>query len=593
MTTSISMSISDLRQSYRAGLDPLDLVREVHARIKAQSDNPVWIHVLSMAELAPLLARLKEPDAQHLPLFGIPFAIKDNIDLAGVPTTAACPAFEYVPETSAFVVDQLIAAGAIPIGKTNLDQFATGLVGTRSPYGAVRNAFDERYISGGSSAGSAVAVALGQVSFALGTDTAGSGRVPAAFNNLVGYKPTRGLLSATGVVPACRTLDAVSVFALTVLDAETVMQQAVAYDAADCYARVPVASMLSTPVKRIGVPTAPDLEFFGDDEYQQLFAAAVRLAGNTGFELVEVDISPLLAAARLLYEGAWVAERRLAVGELMNQVPDVLRPEIRAILEPADSISALDYFKGAYALAAHRRFADALFRDVDAVLVPTTPTHFTLAEIEADPLVRNARLGHYTNFMNLLDLCGVALPAGFTNVGLPFGVTLIGDAMSDARLLAAARKLLSTEPRRLGATGALMNEPLATPDPTDTLAIAVCGAHLTGMPLNGQLSERGARLREVTSTAPAYKLFALPGGPPFRPGLVRAGDGAAIEVEVFERPLAHVGSFLAGIPAPLGLGRLELASGEWVTGFICEPCGIEGAKDITSMGGWRAFMASK
>ena len=607
-----NLSIRGLRARYLAGdLAPADVLAAIHGHLDRHSDNPIWIHVLSDAELAPYLERLAEADPEKLPLYGIPFAIKDNIDVAGIPTTAACPAYAYTPERSAYVVDRLIAAGAIPIGKTNLDQFATGLVGTRSPFGATRNAFDPHYISGGSSSGSAVAVALGLASFSLGTDTAGSGRVPAAFNNLVGIKPTRGLISTSGVVPACRTLDCVSLFALDLPDADAVMRIAAHFDPDDPYARPgapgPSARAVGDGPFRFGVPRS--LEFFGDTESQRLFeAAAARLEGLGG-EAVAIDFQPFEEAARLLYEGPWVAERYAAIESFIQAHPEALLEVTRRIIAPAAEARAVDAFKAQYRLAALRRRAEVQMVGLDFVLTPTAPTIYTIAQVEADPIGLNSRLGTYTNFMNLLDLAAVAVPAGFRADGLPFGVTLFGPAFSDDRLAVFADRLHCAQGLPLGATGRPTSvapsqggeargsgapaamEPTSAPE-VPSLSLVVCGAHLSGLALNHQLAERGGRLLCATRTAPRYRLYALPGGPPHRPGLVRQGEGGgAIEVEVWSLPLDQVGGFLAGIPAPLGLGSVELADGSWEKGFICEGFAAEGARDITHLGGWRAFLA--
>ncbi len=606
----LNLSIPHLSARYRAGdLTPAGLVAQIRtqlrARIETPAPNPVWIHVLTDAELEPCLARLAAADPAALPLYGIPFAIKDNIDLAGVPTTAACPAFAYTPGCSAHVVERLIAAGAIPIGKTNLDQFATGLVGTRSPHGATPNAFDPAYISGGSSSGSAIAVAEGLVSFSLGTDTAGSGRVPAAFNNLVGIKPTRGLVSTSGVVPACRTLDCVSVFALDIADAEAVMAVAAGFDPANPYARpAPAAGEVGVwdgPF-RFGVPDAP--QFYGDAESGRLFAAAVDRLRGLGGTAVSIDFSPFDAAARLLYEGPWVAERYAAIESFIQRRPDALLDVTRRIIAPAAEARAVDAFKAQYRLADLKRRADALIAGLDFVLTPTAPTIYRISEVQADPIALNSRLGTYTNFMNLLDLAAVAVPAGFRADGLPFGVTLFGPAFSDTSLARFAGRLHRCQDIPLGATGRpQVAEPLdangacssrnAEASEPRSLNLVVCGAHLSGLTLNPQLSDRGATLVRATRTAPRYRLYALPGGPPHRPGLIRQGDGgAAIEVEVWSVPLDQVGGFLAGIPAPLGLGSVELEDGTWEKGFICEGFAAAGARDITHLGGWRAFLAS-
>jgi len=586
----LPFTLDGLRNAYRSGSSVADVLAEVKRRMALAQDNPIWIHPLSEAELAPYVTRLASLPVNSLPLYGVPFAIKDNIDLAAIPTTAACPAFAYTPEKSAFLVQALIDAGAIPIGKTNLDQLATGLVGTRSPHGAVQNSFDPTLISGGSSSGSAVSVALGQVSFSLGTDTAGSGRVPAALNNLVGYKPSCGLLSTSGVVPACRTIDCVTVFGLNCADTAVIASVVDKFDAADAYARTD-REQVTAHAKVIGIPRSDQLKFFGNKDYEALFSSAVSRVADQ-FETKEIDISPLMDAAKLLYEGAWVAERYHAAKDLIEQHPESLREEFLAVVGHGNQVSAVDYFDGAYRLAAYKRIAEQMFESIDVLLLPTVGTHYSLAEVAAEPVLRNSDNGAYTNFVNLLDMSALAVPAGFTPAGLPFGITFIAEALHDRQLFKLGQAWLAKEVRLIGALGVDMKEPLIAPDLATTIPLAVCGAHLRGMPLNGQLQEREASLREATHTASCYRLFALPGGPPKRPGLMRAEDGVAIEVEVYNVPSAHVGSFLAGIPQPLGLGQLELASGEWVTGFICEPCGIEGATDVSAFGGWRGYIAS-
>jgi allophanate hydrolase len=474
------------------------------------------------------------------------------------------------------VVERLIAAGAIPIGKTNLDQFATGLVGVRSPYGATRNAFNPDYIAGGSSSGSAVAVAQGLASFSLGTDTAGSGRVPAAFNGLVGLKPSRGLLSTRGVVPACRTLDCVSLFTRNAVDADAVFQVVAHFDPADPYARDLPQTPAECPARFLfGIPHRSQLEFFGNSGAAQAFQDAVDRVQRMGGEAVTLDFTPFLAAARLLYEGPWVAERYVAIADFIQRQPEALFPTTRAIIEPAKQLSATQVFEAQYQLQALKRQTDALLAGLEFILTPTAGTIYTVAEIEADPIRLNAQLGYYTNFMNLLDYSAVAVPAGAQDHGLPFGVTLFSFAGCDRRLLAWADSFERAA-----------EEPV--------IDLLVCGAHLSGLPLNSQLTERGATLVEATRTAPCYRLYALAGGPPFRPGLVRdEANGVSIEVEVWHLPLSALGSFMAGIPAPLGIGTVEIEGGRWVKGFICESYALAGATDITTYGGWRAYLASR
>ncbi|MBY0374437.1 MAG: allophanate hydrolase, partial [Bryobacteraceae bacterium] len=515
-----------------------------------------------------------------LPLAGHPFAIKDNIDSAGLDTTAGCPAFAYRATRHATVVDKLTAAGAVLIGKTNMDQFATGLVGVRSPYGACSSVFDPRYISGGSSSGSAVAVASGLVDFSLGTDTAGSGRVPAAFNNLIGLKPTRGLLSMRGVVPACRSLDCVSIFTRTISRAAAVLDAASGFDPEDPFSRPAATSPLSGAGPfRFGVPAEDQLEFFGDHDARDLFLAAVRQLELAGGERVEIDYAPFREAAALLYQGPWVAERTAAVGDFLAAHPDQVHPVVRRIIEGGTKYSAIDAHRASYRLAELRQSTLPTWARIDVMLLPTTGTIFTHEQVAAEPVARNTDLGFYTNFVNLLDLAALALPAGFRPNGLPFGVTLIGPAWSDPALL------------RLGAR--FLREPLPAQLPSGWIELAVVGAHLSGQPLHPQLTERGARLLETTRTAPDYQLFALANTTPPKPGLVRApgSSGPGIEVEVYALSAERFGSFVALIPPPLGIGNVQLAGGRTVKGFICEPAGLTGSTDITAFGGWRNFLA--
>jgi allophanate hydrolase len=592
----LSLDIANLRRLYRErALTPSALVEQLYARLEGEDARRIWITRLTLEQLLGYARALVGRDPASLPLYGVPFAIKDNIDLAGVPTTAGCPEYAYTPAQSATVVQRLIGAGAIPVGKTNLDQFATGLNGTRSPYGACRNAFDPEYIAGGSSSGSAVATALGLTGFALGTDTAGSGRVPAAFNNLVGLKPTRGLVSTAGVVPACRTLDCVSVFTLTAADAQAVLDVAAGFDPRDPYSRpARPARVLPAPRFRFGVPPAAQLEFFGNREYAALFDAAVERMQALGGERVEIDFTPFLEAARLLYEGPWLAERYVAIRGFIESQPGALHPVTRAIIEKGRAPSAADAFMAMYRLADLRRAVEPILESVDVIVTPTAGTIYRRAELEADPLRPNSHLGYYTNFMNLLDLSAIALPAGFTAAGLPFGITLFADAFRESALLALGARFGQALRLPLGATG--RPHPPAGPAPAlppGYVAVAVCGAHMRGLPLNFQLTERGGFLLEATHTAPQYRFYALPGGPPQRPGLVRVDrDGASIEVEVWALPLEYYGSFVAGIPAPLGIGSVMLDDGRTTQGFVCEAYAVAGAEDITVLGGWRRYLAS-
>jgi allophanate hydrolase len=532
------------------------------------------------------------------PLWGIPFAIKDNVDSAGAPTTAACPAYEYLAEQDAFAVAALRRAGAILIGKTNLDQFATGLVGVRSPYPVPLNALDPAIVPGGSSSGSAVAVARGLVSFALGTDTAGSGRVPAALNGIVGLKPTLGALSNAGVVPACRTLDTVSVFALTVDDAYRVYRQAALYDPADPYARPVSAPPLSAAPPRfsVGVPDAASRRFFGDDAQAASFAAGLEDLAALGGEIVEVDFGPFYDVAEMLYEGAWVAERFAVIENLLSERPDAVHPVTRQIIEKARAFSAADAFRGFYRLQELKRRTAPLLASVDLLSVPTIPTFYNVADLAADPFGPNARLGTYTNFVNLLDLCALAVPTAPRRDGRPGSLTLLAAAGQDAVLAALGRAVQARSGARLGATAWQAPRPprLAAAAQPDEIALAVVGAHMSGLPLNHELTARGARFLRAAKTAPCYRLYSLPGGPPARPGLLRDDNaGSTVELEVWALPAARFGDFLRGIPAPLGIGTLRLEGGEEVKGFLCEAGATRRAEEVTAFGGWRAFLAQQ
>ena len=589
----MKMSVTDLHHLYRQGtVTPRALVDQLRLRIQAHADHHAWITVLDNRALKPVLDRLDGHSPDTLPLFGIPFAIKDNIDLAGVPTTAACEGLDRLPTETATIVSKLIEAGAIPLGKTNMDQFATGLVGTRSPFGVTRNAFDPAYISGGSSSGSAVAVALGEVCFALGTDTAGSGRIPAAFNNLIGVKPSRGRWSCHGIVPACRTLDCPSLFVLDPRDAATISAVLEGPDPLDPYSRQGRARSFNSEALRIAVPRADQLRFFADAEYEAVFARVVNQWRALGASVVEIDFSPFSEAAALLYQGPWVTERWLAAESVLSNAPEAVLPVIQEIIGSGGERRAAEYFSAEYRLAELRQQVDALFNDFDVLLTPTAGRHFRIREINESPIARNSELGYYTNFMNLLDLCAVAVPAGFTEAGMPFGMTLSAPAFTDAALLALAQRWLGRYDQPMGACGHRLRgvSPLPVPG---RIEVAVCGAHLSGMPLNHQLTDRGGWLVQATHSASCYRLYALPGGPPWRPAMVRDESGAAIEVEVWSLPEAEFGSFVAGIPAPLGIGKVELADGSRVCGFICEQGGVEGAEEITAFAGWRAYLASR
>ncbi|MBO0347411.1 allophanate hydrolase [Roseibium sp. CAU 1637] len=592
----LPFTLPSIHAAYQQGTCPEAIVEEVFRRIDVVADPGIFIHLFDKTEVLEAAKALGAYDPDK-PLWGIPFVIKDNIDAAGKPTTAGCPAYEYHADEDAFVVKRLRDAGALLIGKTNLDQFATGLVGVRSPFQPPKNSVDPKMVPGGSSSGSAVAVGHGIVSFSLGTDTAGSGRVPGALNNIVGLKPTLGALSATGVVPACRTLDTISIFALTVDDAYSAYQVAAAFDAGDAYSRdIAAPELPPLPGKlKIGIPDTGSIEFFGDELQARSFYDTVDLLKQQGAEIVEVDFTPFYDVAHMLYEGAWVAERHTVIEELMRDQPEAVHPTTVKVVSAALKLSATDAFRGFYRLKELARKTEPVLASLDMLCVPTMPTFYSVADLEADPIGPNSRNGTYTNFVNLLDMCGLAVPVAPRSDGRPGSVTLLAAAGKDWAVAALGRKLEQLGSHTLGATGWSLPEPVtslpgAAPG---ELAIAVCGAHMSGMALNHELTSRGARFLEAARSSDAYSLYALAGGPPKRPGLVRGaeGSGAEIEVEVWAMPAENVGSFLAGIPAPLGLGKVTLSDGRAVTGFICEGSGTAGADNITHLGSWRTFIA--
>ncbi|MEP3431519.1 MAG: allophanate hydrolase [Roseibium sp.] len=590
----LPFTFQSLKAAYQSGTSPQDIVEEVYRRIETIGDPGIFIYLLDKAEVLKIATELGSFNVEK-PLWGIPFVIKDNIDAQGKPTTAACPAYEYQASDDAFVVKKLKEAGALLIGKTNLDQFATGLVGVRSPYQPPKNSVDPDIVPGGSSAGSAVAVGHGIVSFSLGTDTAGSGRVPGALNNIVGLKPTLGALSATGVVPACRTLDTISIFALTVEDAYAAYQAAARYDEADAYSRkISAPDLSSVPGKlRIGIPDPASIEFFGDEVQAKSFADTISLLKDNGDEITEIDFTPFYDVAHMLYEGAWVAERHTVIEDLMRDQPDAVHPVTTKVVGAALDLTATDAFRGIYRLKELARKTEPILESVDLLCVPTIPTFYSVADLEVDPIGPNSRNGTYTNFVNLLDMCGIAIPVAPRTDGRPGNVTLLAKAGQDALLAALGIKLEHLAPHTLGATGWALPAPeefLASAGPNE-VALAVCGAHMSGMPLNQELTRLGARFLEASETSTSYSLYALAGGPPKRPGLVRgaSGSGTSIEVEVWALPTEEVGRFFAGIPAPLGLGTVELSDGRTVNGFICEGAGLEGAENISHLKSWRAF----
>jgi allophanate hydrolase len=602
----VAETVLEIVAAHRAGqATPVETLARTYARIRAHNDPAVFITLRdeadALAEAKGLEAMaLAAKGATHLPLYGVPVAVKDNIDVAGMPTTAACPAFSYTPAHDATAVARLRAAGAIVIGKTNLDQFATGLVGVRSPYGVPRNTFDATLVPGGSSSGSAVAVAAGLVPLALGTDTAGSGRVPAGFNSIVGLKPSLGMISTNGVVPACRTLDCISIFALTVDDASAALAVVAGPDAADSYSRNrPLGRPGAMPPHiKLGVPLPGQRLFFGDKDYEAGYADALARLAKLGCDIVEIDIEPFYETARLLYEGPWLAERTIVAQKLLASDPDAIHPVTREITVGGLRPTAIDAFTAFYKLERLRRVSDYIFANqIDALVLPTAPTTYTVKQVLADPIQLNSRLGTYTNFVNLLDLCGLALPASMTGKGLPFGITLLAPGGLDTRLAEIGRVFHADTHLPLGALKvpqpALPPLPVAAAD--GEIAIAVVGAHLSGLPLNGELRALGARLLEAARTAPDYKLYALNGTVPPKPGLLRidAGKGASVDLEVWALPSQAFGQFIDGVAAPLSIGTVTLADGSGVKGFLVEAAAVAGARDISSFGGWRAYLAQE
>lgn len=583
-------------QAYRTAAFEPSILLELRASLDA--GDAAWIRLATRQQLQEQLDALERrkrragDELARLPLYGVPFAVKDNIDVAGWETTAACPLFAYRAQRDATVVAELRAAGAIVMGKTNLDQFATGLAGDRTPYGPVPSPFDARYVAGGSSSGSASVVARGLVAFSLGTDTAGSGRVPAAFNNLVGLKPSRGRFSTRGVVPACRTLDCVSLFTLDVRDASLVASALDRFDPDDPYSRSQ-PRRTSELRRRLAVPR--QLEFFGDEQAERAFGQVLERLRGLGFELVELDYTPFRQLAALLYEGPWVAERATVVRPLLEREPSAVHPVVRELVRRAERFSAQDAFAAEYRRAELARQIQLALEGFDALVVPTAPRCYRLDEVEAEPIETVSRLGYYTNFANLADLCGLALPGPLRADGLPAGLTLLARAGQDASLIQLGALWEANLGGRLGALSRSRELDQAhrsqvSPSATDVMVLAVVGAHLRGMPLNSQLLERGARFVEVTQTSPNYRLYALRGTEPAKPGLARVAQGALVEVELWELPVRELGSFTLLVPPPLGIGTLELRDGRWVKGFICEPHALTDALDISHFGGWRAYL---
>ncbi len=584
----INLQITALLKAYRAGTEVIESVMKQCLKVADELPPEVWIQKLTAEEVAVYVQGLEGESPATKPLYGIPFVIKDNIDLVGIPTTAGCPEYAYIPEESAHVVDQLVQAGAIPLGKTNLDQFATGLVGTRSPYGACPNSFDPDYISGGSSSGSAVAVAKGCASFSLGTDTAGSGRVPAAFNNLIGLKPSKGLLSCSGVVPACKSLDCVSIFALDAADAQSVFDVASHFDPSDCYARELEQAPAVSASWTFGVPKNDQLKFFGNEEYNAAFYNSVEMLEKAGGTQVEIDFKPFLDAANLLYSGPWVNERHAAVGPFVDENPTAVLETTRTIICSGLKISAPDVFNAMYHLQAFKRIADKVMTSVDVLVTPTAGTCYTMNEINSDPIQLNTNLGFYTNYMNLLDYAAIAVPTAMTST-VPFGITLVSLAGHDLKLLQLADGLHQVSELKVGKTER-RPLPLRPVLGQGMVELAVCGAHLNGYPLHHQLENLNATLVESTETAPEYRMYAFKTEGVAKPGLIRDLEkGSGIYLEIYQISYKAFGQFISTIPAPLGMGKVKLKSGRRICGFIAEPEVASLGKEITELGDWRNY----
>nr|WP_276517954.1 allophanate hydrolase [Acinetobacter dispersus] len=591
----LGWTISEWQTAYLKQEIQLDILKELISALDPK--DVAWISLASADLVEQQIQSLKQltQDADNLqkqfPLYGVPFAVKDNIDVAGFVTTAACKALNTVATQDAETVRLLKQAGAIVVGKTNLDQFATGLVGTRSPFGAVPNSFKPEYVSGGSSSGSASVVARGLVPFSLGTDTAGSGRVPAAFNNIVGLKPTKGRFSNRGLLPAVKSIDCISIFALTVADAELVANQVEAYDALDSYSRQHPKNVPARFSSKLKFAIPNKLNFFGDESAEKAFQHTIQLLESLNAEITRIDFSAFEQLAAQLYQGPWVAERTAAAADLLKTNAADFDPTVLEIIQQGEKYSAVDAYNAEYLKQDLTRKIQDSLAGFDALIVPTSPTIYTIEQMQQHPIEYNAHFGTYTNFTNLADLSALALPAGFRADNLPFGITLIAPAWHDAALVHFGKAWQNYLALKLGAldkTLAVASTPtLVSPH---HIRVAVVGAHLTGMPLNFQLTTRGAVHVETTKTSQDYALYALNGTVPPKPGLARQQDGQSIIVELWDVPTARFGEFVAEIPTPLGMGNVELEDGRWVKGFICEPYGLGDAENISHFGGWKAYI---
>ena len=593
------MTLLQLLEQYRnRTLGPQKYLVELLARLRHDHElapDTAWICLATNQQLTEQLNRLEGKQVNDLPLYGVPFAIKDNIDVAGWVTTVGCPDFAYEAKTTATSVQKLLDAGAVLIGKTNLDQFATGLVGTRSPYGVVTNPFDPKFVSGGSSSGSGSVVSRGLVLFSLGTDTAGSGRIPAAFTNTVGTKPTPGYMSTEGVYPACKTIDCISIFTLTAADAAIVLDvmKANAHDRThepQYHPEPKLTYQFPKPI-RVGIPKMVD--FLDNTEYPKLFSNALNKLKGMGHPILEVDITPFVKAGKLLYEGPWVAERFAVIEDFLKAHPNSMDPSVKQIIESGANYTAAQGFRATYQLKELETLCQQVWAQCDLIVVPSAPRHPTIKELSDEPILRNSELGMYTNYVNLMRLAAIAVPADFTASGMPFGVTLVGQGGSDFALLDFASQWQQLTQLPVGNLNMKPPEQyLMVPNgKSSSVRLAVVGAHLKGMPLHSQLVERNARFIKSCKTARHYQLFALANTTPPKPGLVRIKEGGdQIELELYDLPQESIGSFFNLIPAPLGLGTIELDDGTWVKGFICEPVGMIGASNISQYGGWKNYL---
>lgn len=547
--------------------------------LQKQKEECVFISVLSEDSLLKKIDETLIKSQKEYPLLGVPFAVKDNIDVFGFETTSGCKEYAFMPKKSAFAVAQLEKAGAICIGKTNMDQFATGLVGTRSFYGTAKNYYNEDYIPGGSSSGSASAVSAAYVAFSLGTDTAGSGRIPAAFQNLVGFKPSKGVVSTSGVVPACKSLDCVSVFSNSLDDVDNVLRQIAVYDPEDPYSRENVQSLSENKLK-IAIPSQKDLKFFGNKAYEVSYHNFIALLLEKNYIIEEIDFSPMFKAAELLYGGPWLAERYNAVGDFINKNPNAVVDTTLKIISQGKALTATSYFEAEYQLNAFKKQFEGYTKLYDAFLMPTAGTIFTKKEVSEQPIDSNTKLGYYTNFMNLLDCTAIALPVAITDNNLPFGITLFGPAFNDNNLLTISRSMSEKK---------LLNTPMSE---TEFIELAVCGAHKTGGTLNYQLLEVNAIYKETLLTTPEYRFYALSHLDPVRPGLIKdPKKGGSIEVQVWKVPANKLGGFINQIGAPLTFGKINLENGEVVTSFLCESYALEKAKEITHLQTWENYLS--